>query len=581
MLVPFLALVAGAFFQSAATSDAATPASPILRSLTGRDSTRALRRARDAQGDFETFRRKLLPHEVLGRGGDCEAVVGRYCYRQQFTAAPKEAPEVVAARERLLTTLDSVGALLPGDRWVLGQRLRYLMEAGRPLAADSMAITCAARTGAETAAWCLALVGYTAQQLGNYPRAEAAYTSALEKMSESERCKWLDLAVLLGRSAGAYRRGGCDARDSVTAGFWRLVQPLYLNTVNDLRTEFLARITRMYIEQGTKTATSDWWGSDDRQTLLRYGVALWYTQGEIPRGETRPQIAGFRREPSFNFFPDAHVFGSPDRMTTDDWTFANPLDNPTYAPLWAISFEPILDHQVAVFRRGDSAFIVAAFDANDASTPRQSRRAGLFAAVVDRGGVLPPIGKTIEEADRAVVSTLVAPWRPLIVSLEVLNPKNGIAERTRFAPRLPVASTRLSLSDLLLYTPREPAPTSLTEATSRILHATRAPVSRQIGVFWETYGVRPEGERIDYALLVTPIDEGFIRRALVKLRVVDPERSVSLQWHEVQSSTEGIASRGVTINLSHLRPGRYAVRLMLTPSGSDVPIVSERTIYIL
>jgi hypothetical protein len=257
------------------------------------------------------------------------------------------------------------------------------------------------------------------------------------------------------------------------------------------------------------------------------------------------------------------------------------LDNPTYAPLWAISFEPILDHQVAVFRRGDSAFIVAAFDANDVSTPRQSRRAGLFAAVVDRGGVLPPIGKTIEEADRAVVSTLVAPWRPLIVSLEVLNPKNGIAERTRFAPRLPVASTRLSLSDLLLYTPREPAPTSLTEATSRILHATRAPVSRQIGVFWETYGVRPEGERIDYALLVTPIDEGFIRRALVKLRVVDPERSVSLQWHEVQSSTEGIASRGVTINLSHLRPGRYAVRLMLTPSGSDVPIVSERTIYIL
>jgi len=579
MLVTFL-FVAGAFFQGAATSNAPTP-ERIRPSLTGRDSTRALKRARDAQGDFETFRRKLLPREALGRGGDCEAVVGRYCYRQQFTAAPREAPEVVAARERLLTTLDSVGTLLPGDRWVLGQRLRYFMEAGRPLAADSMAITCAARTGPETAAWCLALVGYTAQQLGNYPRADAAYTSALEKMSESERCKWLDLALLLGRSAGTYRRGGCDARDSVTAGFWRLVQPLYLNTVNDLRTEFLARITRMYIEQGTKTATSDWWGSDDRQALLRYGVALWYTQGEIPRGETRPQIAGFRREPSFNFFPDAHVFGSPDRMTPDDWTFATPLENPTYAPLWAISFEPIFDHQVAVFRRGDSAYIVAAFDANDGSTPRQSRRAGVFAAVVDRGGVLTPIGKTVEQADRGVVSTLVAPWRPLIVSLEVLNPKDGTAERARFAPKLPLASARLSLSDLLLYTPREPAPKSLADAVPRVLHATRAPVSRQIGVFWETYGVRPEGERVDYALVVTPIDEGLLRRALVKLRVVDPERSVNLQWHEVQSSTGGIASRGLTVDLSHLRPGRYAVRLMLMSSGSDVPIVSERTIVIL
>src|SRR5215475_2938383 len=127
MLVTFL-FVAGAFFQSPATSDAPTP-ERIRPSLTGRDSTRALKRARNAQGDFETFRRKLLTHEALGRGGDCEAVVGRYCYRQQFTAAPKEAPEVIAARERLLMTLDSVGALLPGDRWVLGQRLRYLMEA--------------------------------------------------------------------------------------------------------------------------------------------------------------------------------------------------------------------------------------------------------------------------------------------------------------------------------------------------------------------------------------------------------------------------------------------------------------------
>ena len=39
----------------------------------------------------------------------------------------------------------------------------------------------------------------------------------------------------------------------MTAAFWRLVQPLYLTNVNDLRTEFLARITRMYIEQDSRT----------------------------------------------------------------------------------------------------------------------------------------------------------------------------------------------------------------------------------------------------------------------------------------------------------------------------------------
>jgi hypothetical protein len=582
MPVTFWALVVGtmpAFFQSPATSEAAAAASPIRQALPSRDSTRVLRLARKAQGDFETLRRKLLPRETYGRGGGCEAVVGRYCYRQQFTAAPNEAPQVVEARTRLLTTLDSVGALIPGDRWILGQRLRYLMEAGRPLAADSMAIACAGRTTEATVSWCLALVGYTAQQLGNYPRADAAFTSALAEMSQSERCKWEDVGQLIGRSAGPYRRGDCEERDSITAGFWRLVQPLYLNNINDLRTEFFARVTRMYIEQGTRTAMSDWWGSDDRQALFRYGVALWYTQGEIPRGESRPQIAGFRREPAFNFLPDSRVFGSPDRLTTADWAFSNPLDNPTYAPLWAVNFQPILDHQVALFRRGDSAYIVAAFDVNDGTPAAEERRAGVFAAVVDRGGVLTPFGTPIEHAGLSVVSTLVAPWRPLIISLETLSPARGSAGRTRFAPKLPDAGGRLSLSNLLFYAPRDPAPTSLAQAIPHALHATRAPSTRQVGVFWETYGVRRDGESLNYTLLVVPDDEGLIRRALVKLRVVEPEQTVTMQWREAATNTDGIASKGLTVNLSRLRPGRYLVRLTVT-SGSDLPVVSERNIEV-
>ena len=584
MLVTLSALVVGmmpALYQSTPASDAAPAASPAVRSLSSRDSTRVLRLAHKVQGDFETSRRRLLPYEPLGGGGGCDATVGRYCYRQQFASPPNEAPQVVAARTRLLATLDSLGAMVPGDRWILGQRVRYLMEAGRPLAADSVAIACAARSEvATTASWCFALVGYTAQQMGSYPRADAAFTAALERMPASERCKWEDIALLLGRSDAGPYRVDCRARDTVTASFWRLVQPLYLSPVNDLRTEFLARITRMYIEEGTRTPMSDWWGSGERETLLRYGVALWYTQGEVPRGDVRPQIAGFRREPSFNFFPDAHVFESPDRLTVEDWEYWNLESRPTYAPMWATYFQPMNDHQVALFRRGDSAFIVAAFDVDDGAPAGEARQAGAFAAMVDRGGVLTPFGTTIPHAGRSVVSTLVAPWRPLIVSLEVLNPTRGVAERARFAPKLPQSNGRLGLSDLLLYEPRDSAPASLAEAVPRALHALRAPSNRQIGVFWETYGVRSEGERFDYALLVTPEDEGLLHRALAKLHVVDPDRSLRVQWREVPSSANGVASRGMTVDLSTLRPGRYSIRLMLT-SGTDVPIVAERSIEIL
>ena len=572
--------------QSAATSQAAGAPPHFRRSplaITSRDSTRALRLAHRAQGDFEFLRRRLLPQGTLIGAGGCDAIVGRYCYLQQVSsAAPEEAPEVVAARARLLGVLDSLGAMVPGDRWILGQKVRYLIEAGRPQAADSLGIACAARaTARETTSWCLALIGYTAQQFGDYQRADAAFTSALDQMPASERWKWEDLGLLLGRAAGPYRRVDGEVRDSMTAAFWRLVQPLYLTSVNDLRTEFLARITRMYIEQDSRTAMSDWWSSDDRETLLRYGVALWYQQGAARRGSLEPpQIAGIRRVPSFNFFPDAHAFASPDQLMPEDWEFGNVESRPTYAPIWAASFQPLVDHQVALFRRGDSAFIVAAFDVNDDAGLGETRRAGVFAAVVDRGGVLPPFGTTIEHAGLGVVSTLMAPWRPMIISLEVQDPVNRAAGRMRFAPKLSPPGTRLSLSDLLLYAPRDSAPKSLIEAVPLTLHTLRAPSNRQIGIFWETYGVRSEGETFDYALAVDPIDQGFIHSALVKLHVEDPDRGLNLQWREVPSITGQIASRGVTVDLSRLKPGRYRVRLTLT-SGTDLPIVAERSIEIL
>ena len=589
MLVTISALiVAGAMpaLRQGAPSQAGGAPAPVSRPVvTSRDSTRALRLAHRAQGDFEWLRRRLLPQTALTGASGCDAVVGRYCFLQQVaSAAPQEAPEVVAARARLLGVLDSLGALIPGDRWILGQQVRYLIEAGHPQAADSLGVACAATaTVRATTSWCFALVGYTAQQYGKFPRADAAFSLALDELPESDRWKFEDLALFLGRrAAGPYRRADGEPRDSMTAAFWRLVQPLYLTSENDLRTELLARVTRMYIEQDSRTTMGDWVRGDDRETLLRYGVALWYTQGEARRGSMAPPaIAGIRRQPSFNFFPDAHVFASPEQLAPDDWEFQNVESAPTYAPMWATSFEPLINHQVALFRRGDSACIVAAFEVNDGGARNEPRQAGVFAAAVDRGGVLPPFGTTIEKAGPTILSMLMAPWRPMIVSLEVLDSANRTAERMRFAPKLPLAGTRLSLSDLLLYAPKDSAPPkSLLEAAPLALHAMTAPSNRQIGIFWEAYGVRPEGETLDYALEVEPVDQGLIHRALVGLHVMDPDRGLSLQWRESPSIAGGIAARGVTVDLSRLKPGLYRVRLMLT-FGTDLPIVAERSIEVL
>jgi hypothetical protein len=577
-----------ALMQGAANVQSTAASAAVLKSppsMSARDSTRALRFAHRAQSDFEVLRRRLLPYEDQYEVG-CDAVIGRYCYRQQMGfGPPPESPQVITARSRLLIVLDSLGQLLPGDRWIVGQKLRYLIEQGRPDAADSVAISCAADTRVRSMfGWCLALAGYSAQERGDYARADAAFAEALQAMPENERCAFQDLSILLdGRAAGQFRRASCQERDTLAAAFWRLVQPLYLTGVNDMRTEFLARITRMFIERDTRTPMNGWWNSDDRETLLRFGGGQWYTQLYRPPGSTREApVASHRRGPAFNFVPDGRALASPDRLTLDDWEYADVATRSGYAPVWAGSFEPLLDNQVAIFRRGDSAVVVAAFNITDHVTTSHTKfQAGVFAAVVDSGIIQPPIGTKLDNVGNAVVSTIRAPWRPMIVSLEVIDTSSRAAGRARFALRMPAPGSRLSLSDLLLYTvSADSAPANLDLAIPRALRALRVPNNRQVGLFWETYGARPQGEAFDYALLVQPIGQSWLHRTFIKMHVKDPDRTLSLQWSEVPTVNNDVACRGVTVDLSRLKPGRYRVSLSLTARG-ELPVVTEREITIV
>src|SRR5438034_7450813 len=47
-------------------------------------------------------------------------------------SAPPEPPQIRQARTRLLAALDVAGASLPGDEWIVGQRVRYLLEDSQP-----------------------------------------------------------------------------------------------------------------------------------------------------------------------------------------------------------------------------------------------------------------------------------------------------------------------------------------------------------------------------------------------------------------------------------------------------------------
>ena len=95
------------------------------------DSAEISHRARDLQARFERRRRQMLPRFYTGMADHC-LIVGRFCeWHPNVTEdyeVPEEGKNIVRARAELLRDLEKASAQLPGDDWIMGQRIRYLTE---------------------------------------------------------------------------------------------------------------------------------------------------------------------------------------------------------------------------------------------------------------------------------------------------------------------------------------------------------------------------------------------------------------------------------------------------------------------
>lgn len=177
------------------------------------DSQRILKEARSAQRRFESARRLHLPFG-WARSGNCDERIGRLCMwhddddepPDQHLADIEEDEKIVKARGRLIGHLERAAASLRGDRWIAGQRVRYLVEDGRFGEAYAVALRCAPAGHW----WCTALAGYALHAGGEFEAAEGAFANALAAMSMPQRCSWTDLSLFLkGELRDKYRNTPC------------------------------------------------------------------------------------------------------------------------------------------------------------------------------------------------------------------------------------------------------------------------------------------------------------------------------------------------------------------------------------
>jgi hypothetical protein len=537
--------------------------------LTRGDSLRILSEAHSAQSHFERERRESLPRIGEPENHPCETVIGRMCHwRDDGSVEPRsETRSILRARQSLIATLASLNAVSPGDDWIAGERVRYMIEAGEDSAAVAVARSCAPPRW-----YCEALLGYALHSSERYGDAAAAFDSALAMMPADERCRWNDISVLLddnGRTS--YDALPCGQRDSVEQRFWALAQPSFAVRGNDRRTEHFSRVLIADLSETATNAYGLQWGPDMREMLIRYGEPLWYSVSWPGPYTTFQTPIGHDRLPSFHFA--AEMEGDSAR-----WDAYAPVARELYAPPYIDTLAP-LDAQFAMLKRGDSALVVAVYS----DTTLGSALLGVSGERSDTGAL---------GAHHGRVRRARSGWKGEMVAMEAFDParlRDARAREWLAPPHHAIGAP--DLSTLLLFAADTSAAVeSLDDALAHALTSDDLRGARRLGLYWEEYGApKPDstsGPHVPEAdadsqsvaapdsvapdsssvlVTVARIDGGALRWIGQALHITRRDSPLAVKWHDTYGST-GIASHSVVLDLAQLPAGTYQVSVAV---GAD------------
>lgn len=328
------------------------------------DSTELRERAEELQRAFEAFRGDRIPPAMAtGAPARCDERIGRFCLRHEGDEPPipAEPVEVTVARRETLRKLEAVAERIPGDGWVLGQRIFYLMETGDVRRAESMLRVC---DGPEPW-WCSALLGYVLHLSERFVAADSAFRAALAAAPE-DVAAWYRQPTFVLDPAGRelWEDAEPERRDALWRRLWLLSDPLYLVEGNDRLTAHWARRTATRVREGAFTAYGMPFDDDLEELYVRYGQERGYERiMSPPRGmrlqDTR-RVVGRHHPKDREYLPTTSFLADPAEIPPGAWTLEENEPRSGYAAPYALDVRP-LEAQVARFRRGDSLLVVAAY----------------------------------------------------------------------------------------------------------------------------------------------------------------------------------------------------------------------------
>ena len=577
-MLPRVAQCAGRVLLVASTSLVAAMSPRVSPGAAAqRPRSPAEREASDAQRGFEVYRRLRLPR-IGPHGSGCDITIGRFCYWDDNSDEPfpAEQTSVTSARQRLRVELDSLRALEPASDYVLGQSVRYALDAGDARGAAELLSDCAA-----TRWWCLALRGLAWHRAAEEALATAAFDSALAAMPESLRCEWLDVSKWLPSDVDLPDDDGdhCAERESTARRVFWLAAPLLTWRREATRNEFLARRTFLRIARGTATPHSMGWGSDVDELALRFGWPDSWARGEAgiyTAATSDIRVVGHQPTPSFDFVPDRHAIESPLAASPGDWRLTSGhKPKMRYAPGWLTTIDT-LPVQIARFlrTRGDSMVVVAAFDARAAfgDSALDPRAAGVLATSPE--STLVAAAATSDGSGAAI---LVAGRRPVLAAVEVVDSARSHAARWRGSVQPPDGSSLVS--DILVGRAAggSPLPDLLESAVPRATAPLVVSAGDTLALFWETYAHPAREHPTRVRLRLVPLSSSFFGRVARTLGLKQEELPVSIAWDD-PGTPDARAGRALRVAIPDVPDGSYRIELTIQTDGREE--TSARTIVV-
>jgi hypothetical protein len=234
-----------------------------------------------------------------------------------------------------------------------------------------------------------------------------------------------------------------------------------------------------------------------------------------------------------------------------------------------------------MFKRGDTALVVMAYDTRGTKPLAGGK---LTAALVVTPNEKPTdYGKIVHDAPETGVLMARAPWGPLLMSAEVYAPDKKAVARARYGMRPPVAvGARVSLSDLLFFRPYGFLPTSVEAAAPHALSTERLLANEKLGVYWESYGTDPSGEKMNVSLTVVRevTEAGVLQRLTKSLKLVHEATPVVVSVEDLSALGKTVTPRALELDISTLKKGSYIVQLEVEVAGQYV-IRAEHRIEVI